>query len=34
MAEMIKQKSGAVSVSEYEVGIRGNETGEAALMWG
>lgn len=30
--KMMKQKSGAASVSEYEVGIRGNQTGEALLM--
>lgn len=29
---MMKQKSGAASVSEYEVGIRGKQTGEALLM--
>lgn len=29
---MMKQKSRAVSGSEYEVGIRGNQTGEALLM--
>ena len=28
----MKQKSGAASVSEYEVGIRGNQTAEALLM--
>lgn len=28
----MKQKSGAASGSEYEVGIRGNQTAEALLM--